>query len=140
MYNNLVSGNDVAGNGLSGLTLHAHVGAGSGSQRQRHHRQRLRDEQHEGRGAERPANDRSLHRQRGPPDITVFLNVIHDDYYGVYTASPNGVTVNGLALNAYVHDTVPWYASNSYSGSSANALPQSGARCGRCKEIWPPPS
>jgi len=43
-------------------------------------------------------------------------NIIHNDYYGVFTASPNGVTVHGLALNAYVADTVPWYAASSYIG------------------------
>ena len=35
-------------------------------------------------------------------------NIIHNDYYGVFTASPNGVTVHGLASNLYVHDTVRW--------------------------------
>ena len=116
VYNNLVSGNNVAGNGLSGLTLHSHGGPG----------QDLNGNVIIGNnfGTNNTKDEEPSDLQttgvfigsEGHLNITVFLNVIHDDYYGVYTASPDGVTVNGLVANAYVHDTVPWFASNSYSG------------------------
>ena len=117
VYNNLVSGNDVAGNGLAGLTIHAHllgthqdlngnviIGNNFGTNNTKN---------------EEPDDLQTTGVFIGSEDhldITLFLNDIHDDYYGVFTASPNGVTVNGLAFNAYVHDTVPWFAKNSYSG------------------------
>jgi parallel beta-helix repeat protein len=117
VYNNLVSGNNVAGNGLAGLTLHAHllgthqdlngnviIGNNFGTNN-------TKDEE--------PSDLQTTGVFIGSEDhldITVFLNIIHNDYYGVYTASPNGVTVYGLAANAYVHDIVPWLASASYSG------------------------
>jgi parallel beta-helix repeat protein len=117
VYNNVVSGNDVAGNGLAGLTLHAHllgmhqdlngnviVGNNFGTNN-------TKDEE--------PSDLLTTGVFIGSEDhlsITVLGNVIHNDYYGVFTASPNGVTVNGLAFNAYLADTVPWYALTSYSG------------------------
>ena len=115
MYDNLVSGNNVAGNGLSGLTLHSHGGpnqdltatsssATTGTNNTK---------------GEEPSDLQTTGVFIGSEshlDITVFLNVIHNDYYGVFTASPDGVTVNGLAVNTYVHNTVPWSASSSYTG------------------------
>ncbi len=117
VYSNLVIGNDVAGNGLSGLTLHAHllgenqdlngnviVGNDFGTNN-------TKDEE--------PSDLQTTGVFIGSEDhldITVQGNLIHNDYYGVFTASPNGVTVNGLAFNHYVDDTVPWFASSSYSG------------------------
>lgn len=117
VYNNLVGGNDVSGNGLSGLTLHSHlagvhqdmngnviIGNDFGTNNVK---------------GEEPSDLQTTGVFIGSEDhleITVEGNVIHDDYYGVFTASPNGVTVNGLAFNAYVRDIVPWFASTSYSG------------------------
>ena len=117
VYNNLVGGNDVSGNGLSGLTLHAHlagvhqdlngnviVGNNFGTNNVK---------------GEEPSDLQTTGVFIGSEDhleITVEGNYIHNDYYGVFTASPNGVTVNGLPFNAYVADTVPWFASTSYSG------------------------
>jgi parallel beta-helix repeat protein len=116
VYNNLVSGNNVAGNGLAGLTLHSHGGPGQDLNGNviignNFGTNNTKDEE--------PSDLQTTGVFIGSEDhlnITVFLNVIHNDYYGVFTASPNGVTVNGLVANAYVHDTVPWFASNSYSG------------------------
>jgi parallel beta-helix repeat protein len=116
VYNNLVSGNNVAGNGLAGLTLHSHMGAnqdlnGNVIIANNFGTNNTKDEE--------PSDLQTTGVFIGSEqhlDITVFFNVIHNDYYGVYTASPDGVTVNGLAANAYVHDTVPWFASNSYTG------------------------
>jgi parallel beta-helix repeat protein len=116
VYNNLVSGNNVAGNGLAGLTLHSHMGAnqdlnGNVIIGNNFGTNNTKDEE--------PSDLQTTGVFIGSEnhlDITVFFNVIHNDYYGVFTASPDGVTVNGLAANAYVHDTVEWFASNSYTG------------------------
>jgi parallel beta-helix repeat protein len=115
VYNNVISGNDVAGNGLSGLTLHEHVAGedlnGNAIIGNDFGTNNTKDEE--------PSDTQTTGVFIGSEDhlnITVLGNFIHDDYYGVYTASSNGVTVKGLALNLYVHDNVPWYQSNVYSG------------------------
>ena len=107
MYNNLVSGNDVAGHLAPALPIHTHllgthqdlngnviIGNNFGTNNTKN---------------EEPDDLQTTGVFIGSEDhldITLFLNDIHDDYYGVFTTSPNGVTVNGLAFNAYVHDTV----------------------------------
>jgi hypothetical protein len=117
VYDNLITGNDVSGNGLAGLTLHAHlpgvhqdlngnviIGNDFGTNN-------TKDEE--------PSDLQTTGVFIGSEDhldITVADNIIHNDYYGVFTASPNRVTVHGLASNLYVHDTLRWYALDSYSG------------------------
>ena len=117
VYNNLITGNDVSGNGLAGVTLHAHLpGAnmdfnGNAIVGNDFGTNNLKDEE--------PSDLQTTGIFIGSEDhmsITVAANIIHDDYYGVYTASPNGVTVHGLAFNLYAHDNVAWFASSSYSG------------------------
>lgn len=117
VYDNLITRNDVSGNGLAGLTLHSHLGGvnqdlnGNVIIRNDFGTNNTKDEE-----ASDPQTTGVFIGSEDHLDITVAQNTIHNDYYGVFTASPNGVTVHGLNTNHYVADTIAWYASSSYSG------------------------
>lgn len=117
VYDNLIAGNDVAGNGLAGLTLHAHL---TGVHQDLNGNVIIGNDFGTNNTKDEEPSDLQTTGvfigSQDPLDITVADNVIHNDYYGVFTASPSGVTVHGLASNLYLHDTVPWFALDSYIG------------------------
>jgi parallel beta-helix repeat protein len=120
VYNNLITGNSVSGNGLAGLTLHAHlagqdlngnviVGNNFGTNNLKGGSPYL----------EEPSDGQTTGVFVGSQDhltIVVANNTIHDNYYGVFTAGPNGVTVIGVNSNQYYNDTTPYASINTYSG------------------------
>jgi parallel beta-helix repeat protein len=120
VYNNLVTGNDVAGNGLAGLTLHAHLPGqdlnGNVIVDNNFGTNNLKGGPP---SSEEPSDGQTTGVFVGSQDhlsIVVANNTIHDNYYGVFTASPNGVTVIGVNSNHYHNDTTPYMSINTYSG------------------------
>ena len=115
-YDNLVQGNYIAGNGLSGVTMHAHTldaGPVRGPERQRDHRQHHRQEQPRRRHAGLPAGSpdgpedhrrpRVLRRHAGP--LTIAHNHIFNNSIGIWLSKP--VTAFGLSTNSFHHVKTP---------------------------------
>ena len=114
VYNNLVEGNTIAGNLLSGIFLHSHVPnqyfAGNVL------RFNIIGTNNLISGAEPddPQTTGIFLGTHDPLTVTVIGNVIHNDYYGIFTAGP--VTVNGAQFNLFANVTTKVGSSPTFTG------------------------
>jgi hypothetical protein len=107
VYDNLISGNTIYGNGLSGVTVHSHVPGQNlngnvvtynviGTNNLRGATQEPDDPQTTG----------VFIGSQSPLSITVSGNTISNDYYGIFTAG-SSVTVMGATSNTFNNVTIP---------------------------------
>lgn len=111
VYNNLLQGNTILGNGLSGVSVHSHVpgqtfggNVVTGNDIGTNNVRGFDAPDHQTTGVFIGSND--------PLGITVSHNTIHDNHFGVYTAGP--VTAHALKSNRYTQVDVPLFANETY--------------------------
>ena len=107
VFDNLIGGNTIYGNGLAGVTVHSHLpaqnmngnvvtGNAIGTNNLRGGDQEPDDPQTTG----------VFIGSQGPLSITVSGNTISDNYYGIFEAGP-ALTVTGATTNTYSNVLVP---------------------------------
>ena len=119
-YNNLVEGNYIAGNGLSGVTMHAHtIGPGQFEDLSGNTiiGNKIGKNNIDGDTLDSPASPEDLQTTGvlvfsggAPVSVTIARNLIFNNHFGIWLSKP--VTAQGLRTNVFVNVSTPISARN----------------------------